>query len=127
MFDEHEQVVTVIASRDEKSPIQVGGFVGARPGQLEKGLLACIVVRESGLPSSARTTEVKVYKSTVLARLIHRPIHKMKNDEQGEDMSRRHNQKCNVRTIRGKLPVSFQHFPQRRITSSVFSTLTSGG
>jgi len=90
MLDEHEQVVAVIASGYEESSIQVGGSVGARPGQFVKRLLIRIVIRKSGLPSSAGTAKVKVYGWAVMAGFLHSRICKMKRDEQEEDTSPRH-------------------------------------
>ena len=83
MLDEHEQVVAVIISGDEKSLIQVGAFVGVRPNQLVKRLLVRDIVRKSGLPSSARATKVKVkvFEWIVMMVLPHCPIGAMNKDE----------------------------------------------
>ena len=92
MLDEHEQVVAVIISGDEKSLIQVGAFVDIRPSQLVKRLLVRKIVRKSGLPSSARATKVKVkvFEWIVMMVLPHCPIGAMNKDEPEQNIPSPH-------------------------------------
>jgi hypothetical protein len=102
MLDEHEQVVTVIAPGNEKSPIQVGALVGPRPLQFVKGLLIGTVIRKSDLPFSARATKVKVHDQAVMVGLPHGPICEIKNDKREQEIASHHNQEINVTTGESK-------------------------